>query len=162
MFRLNCGTITPIVTPIAPTRQHIQSTCTGGNASIVSFPPADATKKIVARKYNLGRKGDKFCEGNLVLCRLHLSSYKGQNISAKRLLRWSTPVKIVRKIRSNVVLLADPDTGSIVRRDHVSQLLCGLRVLFFPSLGCRPVIGCRGRAKGTRGGYGGKRLEKQC
>jgi len=36
-------TITPIVTPIAPARQHIQSTCTGGNASIVSYPPADAT-----------------------------------------------------------------------------------------------------------------------
>jgi len=35
---------------------------------------------------------------------------------------------------------------------------------FFPSLGCRPVIGChgcRGRAKGTRGGYASKRLEKQ-
>ena len=30
------------ITPIAPARQHIQSTCTGGNASIVSYPPADA------------------------------------------------------------------------------------------------------------------------
>jgi len=36
-------TITPRVTPIAPARQHIHSTCTGGNASIVSYPPADAT-----------------------------------------------------------------------------------------------------------------------
>jgi len=36
-------TITPIVKLIAPARQHIQSTCTGGNASIVSYPPADAT-----------------------------------------------------------------------------------------------------------------------
>jgi len=35
--------ITPIVTHIAPARQHIQITCTGGNASIVSYPPADAT-----------------------------------------------------------------------------------------------------------------------
>ena len=34
---------TPIVTPIAPARQQIHSTCTGGNASIVSYPPADAT-----------------------------------------------------------------------------------------------------------------------
>ena len=115
-------TITPIVTPIAPARKHIQSTCTGGNASIVSYPPADATKKKVARKYNLGRKGDQFCEGNLVRCRLHLSSPKDQNISAKRLLRWSTPVKNVRKFGPNVVLLADPHTGSIVRRAHVSHL----------------------------------------
>jgi len=37
-------TITPRVTPIAPARQHIHSTCTGGNASIVSYPPTDATK----------------------------------------------------------------------------------------------------------------------
>ena len=79
-------------------------------------------KKRVARKYNLGRKADQFCEGNLVHYRLHLSSSKSQNISAKMLLRWSTPVKIVRKIGPNVVLLADPDTGSIVRRAHVSQL----------------------------------------
>ena len=35
--------ITPSATPIAPSRQHIHSTCTGGNASIVSYPPADAT-----------------------------------------------------------------------------------------------------------------------
>ena len=40
-------TITPIVTPIAPARQHIHSTCTGGNASIVSYPPADATKYMI-------------------------------------------------------------------------------------------------------------------
>ena len=36
-------TITLIVTPIAPARQNIHSTCTGGNASIVIYPPADAT-----------------------------------------------------------------------------------------------------------------------
>jgi len=36
-------TITPRVTRIAPAWQHIHSTCTGGNASIVSYPPADAT-----------------------------------------------------------------------------------------------------------------------
>jgi len=36
-------TLTPIVTPIAPARQHIHSTCTDGNASIVSYPPAGAT-----------------------------------------------------------------------------------------------------------------------
>ena len=36
-------TIPPRVTHIAPARQHINSTCAGGNASIVSYPPADAT-----------------------------------------------------------------------------------------------------------------------
>ena len=36
-------TITPRVTPIAPARQHIHSACTGGNASIVRYTPADAT-----------------------------------------------------------------------------------------------------------------------
>ena len=36
-------TISPIVTPIAAPRQHIHSTCTGGNEWIVCYPPADAT-----------------------------------------------------------------------------------------------------------------------
>jgi len=51
--------------------------------------------------------------------------------------------------------------GHLKCRCHAEALLSGLGVLFVPSLGCRPVIGCRRRAKGTRGGYAGKRLGNQ-
>jgi hypothetical protein len=37
-------------------------------------------------------------------------------------LSWSEPTVIVKEVRPNVVLLAHPDTGVIVRRAHVSQL----------------------------------------
>ena len=60
--------------------------------------------------------------GDLMRYRLRLISSKGQNISAKLLLRWSIPVTIVKIVRPNVVLLANPDTGVIIRRAHISQL----------------------------------------
>ena len=55
-------TITPIVTPIAPARQHIHSTCTGANASFVSYPPADATTCYVKAppRWNLTALGATF------------------------------------------------------------------------------------------------------
>jgi len=81
-----------------------------------------AAKKGVARRYNMGRRSDKFVEGVLVRYRLNLSSYKGQNISTKLLLSWSSPLVIVRKTVQNVVLLANTDMWVIVRRAHVSQL----------------------------------------
>jgi len=80
-----------------------------------------AAKKRVARRYNTGRRTDHFVEDDLVRYRLNLSSSKGQNVSAKLLLRWSMPMVIAQKVGPNVVLLANPDTGVIVRRAHVSQ-----------------------------------------
>ena len=55
-------------------------------------------------------------------CQLKLSSSKAQNITAKLLLTWSEPVVIAKIVRPKVVLLANPDTGVIIRRAHVSQL----------------------------------------
>jgi len=59
--------------------------------------------------------------GDLVGYQLRLSSSKSLDTSAKLLLRWSVPVTIAKIVRPNVVLLANPDTGVIIRRAHVSQ-----------------------------------------
>jgi hypothetical protein len=79
-------------------------------------------KRKVARRYNRERKPHQYHEGDTVMYRLHLASSKAQNISAKLLLKWSVPVVIAKFVRPNVVLLANPATGVIVRRAHVSQL----------------------------------------
>jgi hypothetical protein len=76
----------------------------------------------VARRYNRDRKPHQYQVGDTVMYRLNLVSSKGRNISAKLPLRWSRPVVVARIVRPNVVLLADPDTGVVVRRAHVSQL----------------------------------------
>jgi len=81
-----------------------------------------AARKRVAQRFNKGRKPHCYSVGNLVRYRLRLSSSKGQNISAKLLLRWSVPVTVAKIVRPNVVLLANPDIGVIIRRTHVSQL----------------------------------------
>ena len=50
--------------------------------------------------------------------------------------------------------------GRLEGHYHAEALLCGLRVLSFASLGCRPVIGCRGRAKGLGAVTSVRRLGK--
>jgi hypothetical protein len=57
-----------------------------------------------------------------VVFRLKVARSKTQHISAKLLMRWSKPVVIAKIVGLNTVLLANPDTGVIVRRAHVSQL----------------------------------------
>jgi len=52
----------------------------------------------------------------------HLVSSKAQNISGKLLLRLSEPLVIAMILNCNNVLLANPSTGVIVRKAHVSQL----------------------------------------
>ena len=52
----------------------------------------------------------------------NLVSSKAQNVSGKLLLRWSEPVVISKIVNANNVLLADPSTGIIIRKAHVSQL----------------------------------------
>jgi len=52
----------------------------------------------------------------------HLVSSKAQNISGKLLLRWSEPLVIAKIVNSNNVFLANPSTGVIVRKAHVTQL----------------------------------------
>jgi len=56
-----------------------------------------------------------------VLYRLNLVSSKAQKVSAKLLLKWSRPMTIAKIVRPNV-LWANPETGVIVRRAHVSQI----------------------------------------
>jgi hypothetical protein len=80
-----------------------------------------ASKKV-SRRYESNRKPHEYNVGDTVMYRLNLVSSKARNISAKLLLRWSKPVIVARIVRPNVVLLANPDTGVLVRRAHVSQL----------------------------------------
>jgi hypothetical protein len=53
---------------------------------------------------------------------MRITSNKASQMSAKFLLRWSKPVVIARIVRPNVVVLANPETGIMIRRAHVSQL----------------------------------------
>ena len=78
--------------------------------------------KKVAQRYNLNRRSHQYQVGDTVLYRLNVVSSKAQNISAKLLLKWSRPMTIAKFVRPNVVLLANPETGVITRRVHVSQL----------------------------------------
>jgi len=70
----------------------------------------------------MNRKPHQFQVGDTVVYRLNPAISKAHNISAKLLLRWSKPMVIVKMVRPNVALLANPDTGVVTRRAHVSQL----------------------------------------
>jgi hypothetical protein len=76
----------------------------------------------VALKYDSNRKPHQYHVGDTAMYRLNFVGSKTRNISAKLLFRWSKPVIVTRIVRPNVVLLAYPETGVIVRRAHVSQL----------------------------------------
>ena len=76
----------------------------------------------VPSHYNLGRAPHQFKTGDLVRYRLTPVSSKAHGVTAKMMLKWSRPLAIVREVRPNVVLLANPDSGAIVRRAHVTQL----------------------------------------
>jgi hypothetical protein len=60
--------------------------------------------------------------GDTVVYRLNIVSNKANQVSAKFLLKWSKPLVIARIVRPNVVLLAKPETGVIIRKAHVTQL----------------------------------------
>jgi len=76
----------------------------------------------VARRYNALRRPHQYRVGDSVVFRSHAVSSKARNITAKLLLRWSKPVVVAKIVGPNTVLLANPETGVIVRRAHVSQL----------------------------------------
>jgi len=57
-----------------------------------------------------------------VLYRIRLVRSKANNISTKFVLRLSKPVVMVKIVRFNVVLLANPETGVIIRRANVRKL----------------------------------------
>jgi hypothetical protein len=76
----------------------------------------------VGRRYNAGRRQAEFHVVDLVLVRLHPLSSRSQQRSAKLDYRWSVLLKIARFVSSVTVLLANPNTGVIIKKAHVSQL----------------------------------------
>jgi hypothetical protein len=75
-----------------------------------------------ARRFNVDRGPHSFECGDKVVYKLNLMSSKVERTSANMLLKWSKPVVIVKFLTPNVVQLANPETGVIVRKAHVSQL----------------------------------------
>ena len=60
--------------------------------------------------------------GDLVLVRLHPQSSKVRKKSAKIHMRWTDPMVISKYLTNVAVQLANPATGVILRKAHVSQL----------------------------------------
>jgi hypothetical protein len=81
-----------------------------------------AARDRVARRYNENRKPHQYKVGDLVMYKRNLVSSEAQKVTGKLLMRWSQPVVIAKFTGVNNVLLANPDTGVVVRRAHVSQL----------------------------------------
>jgi hypothetical protein len=76
----------------------------------------------IARRYNAMRSEAVIRVGDLVLVKLHHQSSKALKRSAKIENKWSNPLLIARFLAKVTVQLANPDTGVIVRKAHVSQL----------------------------------------
>jgi hypothetical protein len=76
----------------------------------------------VAKRYDRGRKPHEYRVGDIVMYKMRLASSKANKVTAKLLLRWSKPVVIAKIVRPSVMLLASPETGVIIRRDHVKKL----------------------------------------
>ena len=96
----------------------------GNNQSFWSraYENLKRASRRVASYYNRGRAPHNFKVGALVRYRLTPVSSKALGVSAKMAMKWSRPLVVDSETRPNVVLLADPDTGAIVRRAHVTQL----------------------------------------
>jgi hypothetical protein len=58
----------------------------------------------------------------MVVYKLNLISFKVKRTSATMLMKWSQPVVIAKFLAPNVVQLANPLTGVLVRKAHVSQI----------------------------------------
>jgi hypothetical protein len=76
----------------------------------------------VARRYNALRSEAMFRVGDFVLVKFHPQSSKALKRSAKIGNKWSNPLMIVKFLTKVTVQLANPDTGVIVRKAHVSKL----------------------------------------
>jgi hypothetical protein len=87
-----------------------------------AFENIKQAREPVARRYDEKQKEHTYAVGDSVLYRKNVISSKALNISAKLMNRWSEPLIIAKFTMPNVVLLANPDTGVIIRRADVSQL----------------------------------------
>jgi hypothetical protein len=76
----------------------------------------------VAARYNAGRSRGEFRVGNWVLVRLHPTSSKSRQRSAKLEFKRSVPLMIAKFVSPVTALLANPETGVIVKKAHGSQL----------------------------------------
>jgi hypothetical protein len=74
----------------------------------------------VAARYNAGIRPGEFCVGDSVLVRVHPLNSKSHQRSAKLDLKWSIPLVITKFV--SPVTVANPETGVIIRKAHVSQL----------------------------------------
>jgi hypothetical protein len=59
--------------------------------------------------------------GDLVLVRIHPQRSRPHQRSAKLDFRWSVPLVIAKFVSPVTAVLANPDTGVIVRKAHESQ-----------------------------------------
>lgn len=76
----------------------------------------------VAERYNAERRRAVFQVGYLVLIRMHPVSSKLHQRSTKLDYKWSVPLVIAKFVFPVTALLANLDTGVIIRKAHVSQL----------------------------------------
>jgi hypothetical protein len=73
-------------------------------------------------RYNAERRQAEFHVGDLVLSRRNPLSSRSHQRSAKLDWKWSAPLKIAKFVSPVTILLANPDTGVIVCKAHVSQV----------------------------------------
>jgi hypothetical protein len=88
-------------------------------AALANLRKARAT---VAERYDAGRRQAEFRVDDLVLVRLHPHSSKSLQRSAKLDFKWSAPLVIAKFVSPVTALLANPDTGVVIRKAHESQL----------------------------------------
>ena len=81
-----------------------------------------AARDKVARRYNVNRRAHHYKEGDLVVFKRNVLSSNARNFTNKLAMRWSDPVVISKIVNVNNLLLANPNTGGIVQRAHVSQV----------------------------------------
>jgi hypothetical protein len=76
----------------------------------------------VAVRYKVGRKQAKFQVCDFILVRIHPQSSRSHQRSTKLDFRWLVSLMIAKFVSPVTALLANPNTGVIVRKAHVSQL----------------------------------------
>jgi hypothetical protein len=75
-----------------------------------------------AGHYNAVRRQAEFRVGDLVPLSLHPLSSRSHQRSAKLDWKWSSPPKIGKFMSPVTILLANPDTGVIISKAHISQV----------------------------------------
>ena len=75
----------------------------------------------VARRYNAARKATPYKAGDVLVYRMNVLSLKEKGVSAKLELKCSKPMVTVKYVKPNVVEIANPNSGVVVKKAHVSQ-----------------------------------------